>query len=86
MEAAPSDPKAPETTEGQGEGEVQGSSEGSGSTQFFPSAASTNKDGGKKRKCQEESISSGTSKEMPQDQPSSSKAPLSMLDLPDSDP
>jgi hypothetical protein len=86
IEVASSNPEATETTEGQGEGEVKGSSEGNRSSQSLPSTALTDKDGGKKRKRQEELISSGTSKEMPHDQPSSSKAPLSMFDLLDLDP
>jgi hypothetical protein len=50
IEVASSHPEAPEATKGQGEGEVDGSSEGTGSTQTLPSAASTDKDEGKKRK------------------------------------
>jgi hypothetical protein len=79
------DPEASKAVEGQGEGEVYGSSKGTGSTQTLPSTASTDKDEGKKRKRQEELVSSGTSKETPQEQPSSSKTPLSMFDLLDSD-
>jgi hypothetical protein len=85
IEVASSDPKACETTDGQGEGEAEGSSKGTGSTQSLPSAALTNKDEGSKRKHQEEVVSSGTSKETPQDKSSYSKAPLSMFDLLDSD-
>jgi hypothetical protein len=59
IEVASSDIEAPKATEGQGEGEVDGSSEGIGSTQTLPSAASTDKDGGKKRKHQEELVSFG---------------------------
>jgi hypothetical protein len=58
-EATSSNPKAPETIKRRDGDEVKNSSQETGSTQS-PRADSEDKDGGQKRKCQEDLISSGT--------------------------
>jgi hypothetical protein len=65
IEAASSDPKAPETVESRGRDKVEGSLEGSGSTQSPPPAESRDHDGDKKRKCQEDLVSLCISKKVP---------------------
>jgi hypothetical protein len=55
-EAASSDPEAPETVKSQSGDKVEGSLEGSDSTQSPPPAKSEEQDAGKKRKCQEDLI------------------------------
>jgi hypothetical protein len=80
IEAASSDPEAPENVESHGGDGVEGSLEGSGSTQSPPPAESEEQDACRKTKCQEYLISSGTSKsiDVPYD-PSTSKKPHASL-------
>jgi hypothetical protein len=61
-EIASSEPEAPETVKNQGGDGVEGSLEGSSSTQLPPQAESEEQDAGRKRKHQEDLISSGSSK------------------------
>jgi hypothetical protein len=85
VEIAFSDPKAPETVKGQGEGEVEVSSEEMRSTQSHPPADSADQNEGKKRKYQEDTATSSTFKDVPQDCPTSLKAPPSLFSILDSD-
>jgi hypothetical protein len=83
QEVASSNPKAPKTIESRGGDGVEGSLEGSDSTQSPPPAKSEEQGADRKRKHQEDLTSLGTSnlKDAPQDQSTSNKPPTSLFDF-----
>jgi hypothetical protein len=84
---APADPKAPKAPENQYGDRVEGSLEGSDSTQSPPPSESEEQGAGKKRKRPEDLTSSGTSKpkDVPQDQSTSRNPPASLFDFLEAD-